>query len=143
MADFAADFRAAFTPVIVPFDGMDYVAVFAPRVSDGVPPRLTVVSPAEGSTIGHTAALHLRLVDMAGFALRDLWIGFGQTPTSYELMHDGTSFRGAYAAGSSEAPIVGGWEFVVSRLGGWPYGHQIRLRANVVDVGGNVVVVDA
>lgn len=117
-------------------DPHDFVATFMPRVTGGAPPVLEVISPAIGTTISRLAALVFRLSG-TGWAIRDLWVGFGVAPNAFELAFDGTSFRGNYAAGSSEAGDV----FELVRAGGWPVASRVLLRADVVDTNGNVVVI--
>lgn len=140
MADFSADFRAPSAVWWATVDPFDFSAVFAPKVSDGVPPRLTVISPPAATVISNVAPVVFELVDDAGFALLDLWVGFGRTPKSYELAYDGElqAFLGNFT-GSSVAENV----FTLVRAGGFPYGNRVRLRANAVDRGGNVVVINA
>jgi hypothetical protein len=115
-------------------------------VPDTTPPSLSAVSPAAGSTIGRSTTLGFQLTDASGWAIRELWIGFtpdGSDPDAYLLAHDGTEFRGAFAAMSSISAITDGYDIAIRRTGGWPSGYRVRLRASVVDAAGNVVVISA
>jgi len=140
MADFSADFRASSGIMWAPIDPFDFNAVFAPRVTDSSPPVLTIVSPPAATVISNVAPVVFLLSDDTGFALQDLWVGFGRTPKSYELAYDGETlaFIGNFS-GSSKIDNV----FTLVRAGGFPYQNRVRLRANVVDRGGNLVVIHA
>jgi hypothetical protein len=105
------------------------------------PPLLTIISPPAATVISNVAPVVFSLVDDTNeFALLDLWVGFGRTPKSYELAYDGELqvFPGNFS-GSSKLDNV----FTLVRTGGFPYRNRVRLRANVVDSGGNVVVISA
>lgn len=142
MADFPL-YIAEPTPVFLSASNSDFALVVLPRDTDAAPPVIDQIAPAVGATIGKSSALVFRLRDNTSFVLRELWIGFGAVPTSYDFVHDGTAFRGSYEAGSVATPVVGGWVFELRRSTGWPYGYQVRLRATVVDAGGNLVVINA
>lgn len=144
MADFVAVFRPVYGHQYVAHDPEDYAAVFTPRISDGTPPTIEIISPAPDTVVARDVHLVFRLKDNQGFALRELWLGFGREPAAYEFVHDGVKFRGNYAAASDLTVEPGGsLLFDVARAGGFPGGSVIRLRASVVDVGGNLVVVYA
>lgn len=129
--------------LLAPSNPVDYATVVYPLLRDLNPPTIDQVTPAAGSVLTRTTTISFRLRDAEGFALRELWIGFGAAATSYELVHNGTAFLGEYAAGSSLTPTTNGWIVALVRASGWPYGSQVRLRADVVDVGGNIVVISA
>lgn len=130
-------------PLIFLATNISFQMLVVPLTKNANPPEISNVSPAQG-TLGHLTPLTFRLADDAGeYSLEELWIGFGQTPLTYELVHDGTAFRGRYASGSSRAPVTGGWDYVLQRVSGWPYRSRVRLRASVVDASGNVVVIHA
>lgn len=142
MADFAADFRRTsqiWWPTTDPFD---FSAVFAPFVEDLDPPVIKNISPPPAGALGKDEHITLDIVDSRGaFAIRDFWLGFGDTPTAYELVHNGTEFLGSYVDDSTIVPITKGYTLSLRRTGGWPSG-KLRLRAYVVDSSGNMAVVD-
>lgn len=110
---------------------------------DKFPPTISDLSPEPPGPLSKHGAIGFRLTDNTGlFVLRELWIGFNDATTAYDLVHDGTQFLGAYSSESAATPTEGGWDFSIKRDLGWPYGGKVRLRALVVDAKGNTVVVD-
>lgn len=125
-------------------DPIDYPAVIIPLTQlDNFPPRISLVSPTPGTIIGKYTPLTFRLTDdNNAWSLRELWISFDAAAT-YELVWDGTSFKGWYADGSSLVALSDGWDISIVREPGWPKGVSLALRASVVDANGRVVVVSA
>lgn len=110
-----------------------------PVTPDVNAPVISTVSPVAGSVISRLADLTFNLTDDSGlWALRELEIGFGPTPTTFEQVYLNGAFKGRYTA-STEV----GTAFTIRRTNGWPYGQQVHLKASVVDAAGNVVVISA
>ena len=128
-------------PIRSPQARLNFVATFSPRVGDLSPPVLDQVSPAVLSTITRTQALSFRLRDASAFAIRELYVRFGDAD-AYEIVHDGSTYRGNYLT-SSVTPLSDGFVFTLKRTGGWPSGLRVQLHLAVVDAGGNVVVINA
>jgi hypothetical protein len=122
---------------------MDYGSVIMPFTAiTTAPPAITNVDPPPGA-LGRDQAITFRLTDdLEEYVLKELWVRFGDVP-SYDLAHDGTSFLGEYAPLSTRSAVPHGWDFSLRRVGGWPAGMTVRLRATVVDSEGNMVVIDA
>lgn len=130
-------------PAIFTAEGLSFVMLVFPPAGDGIPPIMDQFDPPAGATLAKSASLRFRLRENEAYALRDLWIGYGQSPTGFELVHDGVDFLGAYTNSTLETLENGDLIFTLRRTSGWPYGSQVRLRCNVVDSGGNVVVIGA
>ena len=145
MADFPCVFIEPVGAVwwLPPADPINYAAVIMPYTAiSTAPPRITNVSPPPGA-LGRTQAIAFRLTDdLELYALKELWIRFGSVQ-SYDLVHDGTTFLGVYAALSTRTVVAHGWDFSLQRDGGWPSGMTVRLRATVIDAEGNLVTIDA
>jgi hypothetical protein len=144
MADFACQFCEP--PALqhqMQADPTDHPAVIMPLtlVDNASPKILNILPPPPGPLTKHQA-LQFRLLDDRGlYALRELWIRFGNA-SSYDLVHDGTSFLGFYEALSTITPVTDGWDLSIRRNIGWPLGAVVKLKVSVVDSGGNVVVID-
>jgi hypothetical protein len=87
---------------------------------DGEPPKAEVISPPEGTELGPTTPLVVKVTDNSMVLRRVLVaLSFEENGVT-ELVHDGTSFLGYYALESTRRLVSGGYEYVVLRYGGWP-----------------------
>jgi hypothetical protein len=106
-----------------------------PRVlADTTAPVVGSVSPPAGTAIQTTDPLSFDVTDDSG-AFRRVLVCVVQDGTT-EVAHDGTSFLGNYAGGSSSrTAISGGFHFVILRDGGWIASPTVRVFA--IDLQGN------
>lgn len=103
-----------------------------PDPPDVTPPVVTVVSPAPPGPVGRNDAVRLRVTD--SISLKRAWLFVTMNGEQY-VVHNGYSFRPAYATGSTRTPIEGGYEFVVLRTGGWLAAPSFEVQA--MDEAGN------
>lgn len=100
---------------------------------DTIPPSVTVVSPAAGSSIRRTDAVVLDVVDAE--ALRRVVISVEYPDLRVEeVVWAGSSFVVAYEA-STRATIPGGHRYSLRRVGGWRAAPRFRIHA--LDTSGN------
>lgn len=82
-------------------------------------PTVTNITPAPGSVRSANDAIQFDVTDDSG-AFRRIFVtcAFALSGVT-EAVHDGTSFVGLYAAGSSRQAIALGYRYTVVRAGGW------------------------
>lgn len=88
--------------------------------SSGIVPTVTVVSPAVTEGISSTTPIVVD-VTQATALISASFPGL----STYEVVHDGTSFAPAYAALSSRTAITGGFRYTLLRQQGWPASPRI------------------
>lgn len=144
MADFSSTTLSGPSFLLGVVSPINYAAIIMPlTVPDNHAPRIRNVVPAAPGPLAKHDAIAFRLSDDNGaYSLREVWLRFGNA-TSYDLVHDGSTFLGSYAALSTITPVGNGWDFSIRRDFGWPSGAQVKLKLSVVDSGGNQVVIDA
>lgn len=132
MADFTADNLAP--SGYTPNDGViDPTPAQAPILLGALPSPPTIGSfvPTIGSAILRAGSAQFDVTDADGLAAVVVAVQFADGTN--ELVHDGTAFRGAYAAGSSRANIAGGLRYVIEYdAPGWPT-TSLLFRVTAVD----------
>lgn len=106
----------------------------APPVDESVP-VVANFNPAPGTPIARTAPIAFDVTDDSGVFRRIFVVAFFPATGATEVVHDGDSFRGHYAAGSGRTMIAAGFRYTVLRTGGWPGPPTIQTFA--IDRAGN------
>lgn len=106
----------------------------APPVDESVP-VVANFNPTPGTPIARTAPIAFDVTDDSGDFRRIFVVAFFPATGATEVVHDGDSFRGHYAAGSARTMIASGFRFTVLRTGGWPGAPTIQTFA--IDRAGN------
>lgn len=101
-------------------------------VTDTTDPVVTLISPAEGTTLLPSSTVVVEVTDDTGFGRVLLAIQFGGTGAP-ELVHDGDGFSTPYRGSTREA-ISGGWRYTLGRANGWP--SAMRLDVYAIDAAG-------
>lgn len=97
-------------------------------------PRITSVSPADGSPITPTTSVSFVVTDTtapgqpSGFRRVIITASFLRTGMT-EVVHDGSGFTTLYSSQSTRTSTVGGYSYSILRYGGWPDGPQFRVYA--------------
>lgn len=82
-------------------------------------PQIVNHSIAPGVAIVSTQAIAFDVIDVTGNFTR-IVVACTQADTGIaEVVHNGASFRGKFAASSSRVAIAGGFRYTVLRDGGW------------------------
>jgi hypothetical protein len=104
-----------------------------PSAPDTTAPTVTLVSPADGSTITRTPIV-VDVTDASTFAALFVWVTYndGRAP---DLVHDGESFQVPFAGNSTRVSISGGYRYTLRRAGGWPAAPTVHVLP--VDTAGN------
>lgn len=103
--------------------------------SDPVKPVITIVSPAEGSTLLRTTPIVADVTDNG--VLRRVFI-YAVFPgqLAWEVVHDGEAFGPTFTGpANTRTSITGGYQFNLLRDGGWPASPELRIIP--IDAGGN------
>jgi hypothetical protein len=101
----------------------------------GIAPGVTWISPAVGGVLYRRDSVHFQITTLAGGTFAALVV-IAEFPSGvWEVVHDGTSFAAGYS-GSVRSAITDGFDFVVTRLAGWPQTPSFRIIG--VDTAGNV-----
>jgi hypothetical protein len=86
---------------------------------DGVPPTVTVVSPAAGTNISAGQPITIDVTDNGGAFARVILVArYASLGGAEEVVHNGDRASLLYAA-TTRTAISGGFRYVVSRVGGW------------------------
>lgn len=97
-----------------------FIAVGSLPEPDTTIPVVGGYVPADGVPITKSQGIQLDATDAAGLRRVVIWCSYPSLGT-VEIMHDGDSFRGPYAAATSVRTLIaGGFRYVVTRHGGWP-----------------------
>jgi hypothetical protein len=105
------------------------------EIADTEAPTIGGWSPSPGSQISATQPLTVDVVDDTGAFRRILVVVAFPSAGVEEGAHNGDGFTAVYQVGSSRSLIVGGYRYVLSRLGGWPSAPTVTIYA--FDLGGN------
>lgn len=89
------------------------------------PPVVTLITPAEGEIAADTPIV-IEVTDADGFAAL---IVVAEMPAVEiaDVVHDGTEFKPAYAAGSTREAIANGWRYTILRRSAWPAAPTITV----------------
>lgn len=87
----------------------------------GSVPSVSIISPTPGTEIEPTDEIVFQITGGVGI----VGATYSESPV-YEFVHDGDSFAPLFAPTSNREAISGGFQYTVSRLGGWP--GQVTLR---------------
>ena len=98
-------------------------------------PVVANFNPAPGTPITRTAPIAFDVTDDSGDFRRIFVVAFFPATGATEVVHDGDSFRGHYAAGSGRTMIASGFRYTLLRTGGWPGAPTIQTFA--IDRAGN------
>lgn len=93
----------------------------------GIPPIVEVLSPEPGSVISRQTKIKIRVTDLVGLRRVILHAEFAGR-RGKEVVHDGDGFSDLYL-GSTRSMTVDGWEYSLTRDGGWPGSPRIRAIA--------------
>lgn len=85
--------------------------------------------PAPGTAIARTTQVRFDVTDDSGVFRRVIVHAKFEKTGVVEVVHDGDSFVGFYAAASSRVGISLGYRYTVLRSGGWPAGPAFRVIA--------------
>lgn len=108
------------------------IAFDTSTTADTTDPTVTLISPAEGTTLLPSTTVVVDVTDNSSFRRVLLAIQFGGTGAP-ELAHDGDGFTTPYR-GSTREVISGGWRYTLARNGGWP--AALRLDVYAIDAAG-------
>ena len=89
---------------------------------DPIPPDL----PSPGRAL---------LFNVTGVSTRGVTIVAEYNTGAYEVVHDGSEFSQVYAAQSVRTAIVGGFQYLVKRAGGW-FGDSVTIRTIAASASG-------
>ncbi len=112
-----------------------FVPAAPPPPVDATAPAVGNFSPAPGTPIARTGPISFEVTDDSGDFRRIFIVAFFPISGATEVVHDGDSFRGVYAASSSRTMIAGGFRYSLLRSGGWPAAPTIQTFA--IDRAGN------
>lgn len=87
----------------------------------GEVPSVAIISPTPGTEILPTDEITFTITGGVGIVCASY-----SDSLIYEVVHDGTTFAPLFGATSTIEAISGGFEYTVSRLGGWP--GQVTLK---------------
>jgi hypothetical protein len=107
-------------------------------VIDSDKPEVEYTYPVAGATLAEDDAIEFTVTDAAGNIVRVLVAAWMRADDTHEMVFDGEVFVSQYAAESTRVAIEDGWAFSVKRVGGWPEGTAVTMRAWAVDAAGNI-----
>lgn len=117
------------------------LAIVAAAGPETNPPTITVVSPADGSTITPSTEFQVQLSDETELRHTAIWARFGvdddfpKGRRPAELIWSGSAFERGYGSSSVTGDATSGYSLTIVRDGGWPMSPQ--LHGVAIDTAGN------